>query len=882
MPEPTLSPPTDFPVEVVRRALAEARRTLDMDVACFAELTATHVVLRTLDGDAAGFGWHEGQSLTLDASDRARSEAGAYLGVPVHHADGQLFGTFFCANRDPRPDLDDRDTRLLAALAGVVASQLEHEHRYHQVLESAQEPVWVTDLAGHTVFANEPLARLLDTPRASLAGRSAFEFVEPAQADRLRAALNGLGAGGLERFELSLLRPEGRPVPVEVSSAPLTDDDGVVIGAVSTLTDLTERKEAERLSDARFRWLADLVPQQVWIADAEGNLIFVNARLTEYFGADADLAGADWRSFVHPEDLDAVVEDADQRATGEAYEFVARLRRHDGEYREHVARGYPAFDDDGRLTRWYGITTDLTDERAQERLLESEHRLREAQRIAAIGSFEWHAQRQAMVFSEELLRLLEMTAEEFGGRIDAFMNRVHPDDFDRVLEVTREAATTGEPFVYDARVVLPSGTARIVNVRGRAANTGDADPAILRGTIQDVTEQRTTEAAAHGRLEAERANRAKSEFLSRMSHELRTPLNAILGFGQLLELDPLSQEQRESVGYILTAGAHLLELINEVLEISRIEAGAVRLSVEPVPVVDTLGDVADLVAPLAAERDVQVAVDGGADPDLHVQADLQRFKQILLNLLSNAIKYNRVGGLVTVRVRPVFAGRVRIVVSDTGRGLDTDQLERLFSPFERLDAADGGTEGTGLGLALSRSLAEAMGAELTAASEPGFGCDFTLELDTATPAPQDAHSPVPDAVDAEPRPSTPSARRPRVLCVEDNPSNLLLIQRILARAGVDVIEAPEGRLGIELARRHLPDLVLLDLDLPDMSGEVVLSILTADPLTAAIPIYICSADATGASRERLVGAGARGYLTKPIDIDGLLKMVSRSTDGVLS
>jgi PAS domain S-box-containing protein len=889
MASPALSPEQAAPpFAVIRDALAQARSALGMDVAFFTEILEDALVVRAVDGDGAAFGLRElGQvplaetycarmvagelacrvpdvaqdavAATIGPADGSSPAIGSYIGVPVRHADGRLYGTFCCASRDARPELDDRDVRLLAALAGVVAGQLEHEHQYHQVLETAREPVLITDLAGSTVFANQPLADLLAVGREALAGVSALDFVAEGDRRRVLASLATRADGVLERYEVELVRSDGARVPVEVSGAPLTGSAGEVIGSVAMITDLTERKAAERLSETRFRWLAELVGHQVWISDGEGRLDFVNERVREYYEEGARFERtADWRAHVHPDDLPAVAAARERQAEGLAYEFTARLRRRDGEYREHSAHGFPVHDAEGRVARWYGITTDLTERRAQERLAESEARLRETQKIARLAAFEW-SEAGTLVASDEFLELFELPREEFAGWASV-LGRAHPDDR-MLLAARRELGTS--PATFDHRIVLPGGEVRVLQVRRGGSS----------GTVQDVTEQRLAEAAEHARVEAERANRAKSEFLSRMSHELRTPLNAILGFGQLLELEALTEDQRDSVGHILKAGAHLLQLINEVLEISRIEAGALRLSLEPVGLVGALQEVADLVSPLAAERAIALAIDPGPDPAVHVRADLQRVKQIMLNLLSNAIKYNRHGGLVTVRLRPLPDGRTRVAVSDTGQGLHPEELARLFSPFERLGAAASGTEGTGLGLALSRSLAEAMGGELTATSQVGLGCDLSLVLDTAqAPAPADA--PVEELAPAE----QPREARTRVLCVEDNPSNLRLVERVLSRAGVEVIAAPQGRLGLELAARHVPDLVLLDLDLPDIPGETVLEGLAASPATAEIPVVICSADASRSTIDRLLAAGAPEYLTKPLDVANLLKTVRSLSD----
>ena len=330
---------------------------------------------------------------------------------------------------------------------------------------------------------------------------------------------------------------------------------------------------------------------------------------------------------------------------------------------------------------------------------------------------------------------------------------------------------------------------------------------------------------------AERANDAKSEFLSRMSHELRTPLNAILGFGQVLEMDGLSDGQRQPVQYILESGRHLLGLINEVLDIARIEAGGVSVHSEPVAVGALLSDVIATVAPMAAERSLRVRLEP-VDAECLVVADRQRLKQVLLNLLSNAIKYNREGGDVVVgceRAGP----RLRISVRDTGAGIAAERLAEAFAPFARLGAERSGVEGTGLGLSLSRQLMEAMAGTLTVHSEVGVGSTFTAELLVAQ---------VGEAADGESASGSDGELEPearpavRLLYIEDDVTNISLIERILERRPAITVEATgQGRLGIEFARHHEPGLIVLDLHLPDLGGEQVLRELRDDRRTESIP-----------------------------------------------
>ncbi len=382
--------------------------------------------------------------------------------------------------------------------------------------------------------------------------------------------------------------------------------------------------------------------------------------------------------------------------------------------------------------------------------------------------------------------------------------------------------------------------------------------------------RRAQEAALQAREEAERASQAKSEFLSRMSHELRTPLNSILGFGQVLEMEQLTPEQRESVGYILKAGQHLLSLIDEILDIARIEAGRLRLSLEPVPVKQVLDEARSLIRPLAAERNIRLQIHALANPDLYVLADRQRLKQVLLNLLANAVKYNREEGSVTLWCEEAPGDRLRFKVSDTGPGIPPEKLGQLFTPFERL-GVEPAIEGTGLGLALSKGLAEAMGGTIGVESVVGQGSIFWVELaEAGNPEPTIERA-------AEALPVSASAAGSTVLYVEDNLSNLRLIEHVLARrSGVRLLSALQGRLGLDLAREHRPSLILLDLHLPDVPGEEVLRRLQADPRTREIPVVVISADASPGQIQRLRAAGARDYLTKPIDVRAFLRLLDET------
>jgi signal transduction histidine kinase len=365
------------------------------------------------------------------------------------------------------------------------------------------------------------------------------------------------------------------------------------------------------------------------------------------------------------------------------------------------------------------------------------------------------------------------------------------------------------------------------------------------------------------------ADQAKNEFLSRMSHELRTPLAAIMGFSELLGMADLDERKREWAATILKAGKHLLQLVDEVLDISRIEAGELSFSVEPVPITRLLEEARELIEPLAEGRSVTVHPPRTAEGISYVRADSQRLKQVLINLLSNAVKYNHEGGEVEVSVESEGSDRVRIAVKDTGKGIDPDSIEKLFIPFERLDAG-AEIQGTGLGLALSQRLVEAMGGTLTVSSAPGQGSIFTVELARGEPVAVASADAEESMLLAE---RTYDGER-RLLYIEDTVANIRLVEEILSsRPSVRLLPAGMGSLGVELAAEHRPDLVLLDLHLPDIAGDEVLARLRADERTKDIPVVILSADATDLTPGPLLNAGAQAYLTKPIGVRELLDVV---------
>jgi PAS domain S-box-containing protein len=436
-----------------------------------------------------------------------------------------------------------------------------------------------------------------------------------------------------------------------------------------------------------------------------------------------------------------------------------------------------------------------------------------------------------------------------------------------------------------------SGTRIHVAVRWALQKDSVGWPDAVIEIGRDVTDDKVAAAELRdARDVAEQASQAKSEYLSRMSHELRTPLTAILGYSDLLEMREPREDQTEAIAAVQEASGHLLSLVNDVLDIARIESGRESFSLEPIPLEATVEECVRLVAPSALSRHIKITRSLGQCAGDYVLADRQRLIQALLNLLSNAVKYSGSDAHIFVEaVRERVAGLpsgahavvgqkgdfIRLAVRDTGPGFTDDEKGRLFQPFERLGAERTTVPGTGLGLALTRKLVQAMHGTIGVDSERGVGSTFWIRL---------ARSPV-----AAPKPRirrkppvvTPVVASERtVLYVEDNLATIGLMEEVFSmRPQIHLLTAMQGGLTLELAREHRPDLIVLDLHLPDIQGDEVLAQLRADPRTAGIPVVMCSADATERRRKQLIAAGAHAYLTKPVKVQSFLRMLDEVLAG---
>jgi PAS domain S-box-containing protein len=528
-----------------------------------------------------------------------------------------------------------------------------------------------------------------------------------------------------------------------------------------------------------------------------------------------------------------------------------------------------------------GRTTGITELRRQEALLKTG-----ALQNAILTSANF-----SIIATDEkgIIQLFNVGAERMlGYQAAEVVNKINPSDIHDPHEVTARAealsaelattitpgfealafkASRGIEDIYELTYICKDGSRfpAIVSITALRDDYDEIIGYLLIGTDNSVRKQVELE-LKRAKAQAERANLAKSDFLSSMSHELRTPLSAILGFAQLIEsgTPAPSVSQKRSVDQILKAGWYLLELINEVLDLALIESGKLSLSLEPISLTEVMQECRAMIEPQAQKRGISITFPRFETP-YFVKADRTRMKQVLINLLSNAIKYNKVDGTVVVEWIAIAPGRIRVCVNDTGEGLTPEKVGQLFQPFNRLGQEANVEEGTGIGLVVCKRLIEWMGGVIGVESTVGKGSTFWIEMDL-TAAPQ-AAAHADEAAALAPAQAQTDAQLHTLLYVEDNPANLMLVEDLIARRpDIRLLSATDGNRGIEIARASLPDVILMDINLPGISGVKALKILAEDPATTHIPVVALSANAMPRDIEKGLEAGFFRYLTKPIKV----------------
>lgn len=609
----------------------------------------------------------------------------------------------------------------------------------------------------------------------------------------------------------------------------------------------------------------------VSITDAAGNITHANQKFIEISGySREELIGNNHRllkSGVHPAEF--YLEMWDTLIRGQIWHGKICNRGKHGRLYWMDSTVMPLLDESGLPVRYVSVRTDIT------KLKESMDRWVFAVEGAGDGIWDWNMLTGAMPLSGFYESMLGYVQGELTQTIEAWVKSVHPDDLSRIQADLQDYLTGVSPvYAVELRLRCKDGHYKWVLCRGHVVerDTG-GKPVRMIGIHSDIDHRKhIEEMLLKAKEEAERANRAKSDFLSSMSHELRTPMNAVLGFAQLLQYsDALTDDQQDNVHEILKAGNHLLELINEVLDLAKIESGHIELSLEPVELAGIIEECFELLANSAEKLGIQTSCSG--ESEVNVWADRTRLRQILLNLLSNAIKYNRSGGSVTVLVHHEGSDRVRISVTDTGKGIASEKIAMLFQPFNRLDAENSNIEGTGIGLTITKRLVDAMRGAAGVESEVGVGSSFWIELPLAT---AHTHHQEQTSFDGTVLAQSIESTQHIVLYIEDNPSNIKLVSNILElRKNIRLLTAHTPELGIEMALAHHPALILLDINMPGMDGYQVLEVVKADASMNATPIIAVTANAMPRDIEQGKVAGFAEYLTKPLNISYFLTTLDR-------
>jgi len=662
-----------------------------------------------------------------------------------------------------------------------------------------------------------------------------------------------------------------------------------------TIQDITETRVFEQEIIRRTAFLeAEMKSSRMGLClmDENANIVFANQLMLDLWQADLvevqqwTFADRIRRLSMRMKDPEAFIAESKRLHMDTTIDRITEIEMLDGRIFERTSS--PVVGSNGQNLGLVLMITDVTEmKRALRTAQDSEASIRHM--MESIPHLVWVGNPDGSneYVNQNWIKYTGLTQEQSSGF--KWFEVIHPDDLEEKKAHWIEAGGRGSSLDLECRIRDKDGNYRWYRIAGVPFSDADGKNVKWFGTCTDVHERHLVESdleqrveertaqleltnheLADAKREADSANAAKSEFLSRMSHELRTPLNSILGFGQILEMSEGREYKGDAVQYILKGGRHLVGLIDEILDISRVESGHIELELRPVRLADIVADTFKLMQPFADERGITMITQCAPGHPEFAMADPQRLRQILLNLASNGIKYNRPQGSLTFSCCRVGTDRLQIQVRDTGNGLSEEQMGRLFRPFDRLGAERSSIEGTGLGLVLCQKLAEAMQGSLSVTSTQGFGSVFSVELGLGE------EPTIPSITTQDPATLTakPSLRKHKILCIEDNPSNLQLIEAIFSqRPNIELLESIQGRIGIDLARQHCPSVILLDIHLPDISGHEVLKSLKENPETSSIPVIAVSADATDAQIDRIMALGATRYLTKPIDVSKFIGTV---------
>lgn len=790
------------------------------------------------------------------------------------------------------------------------------EEKYRKLIENSHEVIYQLSPEGIFVFASPAWTYTLGHSIEQVIGHPFTEFVHEEDWQLCYDAINELLNTGNRKtgVEYRVKDVNGKWHWHSSNAVPLLDELGNVLVIDGIAWDVTEKRKSDDLL-RKLSLAVEQNPVSVVITDLDANIEYVNKKFSDLTGYLFDeLIGRNPRvlkSGEHPRAFYANLWNT--LKSGEVWKGEFHNRKKNGDLFWELASISPITNDKGEITHYLGIKEDITERKLSEKQLHKFSKVVEqSPNMILITDLNHVIEYVNPSFS----RISGYSQEEIVGRQYKFLKLAMADEpeYEELWTALREGSVwhgenidkrkNGELYWQEVSInpILDENgnTVNFVAIIQDISSRKKVEEELqeLNLSLEQKVMERTSELSItneflmkevvarkkhetelkQARNEAEKANKAKSEFISRMSHELRTPMNSILGFAQLFSMGELSPVQRRGVDHILTSGNHLLKLINEVLDISKIEAGKLSLSVEQIKVKEAISEAIDLVHPLTINPQITIDYIQHVSDDLSVKADKQRVIQVLVNILTNAIKYNKKGGTVTVEtfIEPGDLrenDRVNIAITDTGVGIAEKDINKLFVPFERLANTEMQIEGTGLGLSIAKELTALMDGEISVQSKLGEGSTFSITL------PHVSHDkPSFTALDGTDVVNSQNKKaKGTVLYIEDNHSNIELVEQVLTthRPDVKLICNKYGKQTIDLAIEHAPDLILLDLDLPDTHGSEVIKELKQHKQTKHIPVVIISADAMPYRIKSLMKSGAERYLTKPLDVLELLQEIDK-------
>ncbi len=816
-----------------------------------------------------------------------------YFSTPLLSSEGAIIGQIGLLSKTPIPN-DKLISHLVQITADRVSSEIEgqkakrslmeSERKYRSLISNIPGMVFTTDPSGNYSHINNSELICGENSNTLIASNKKWEkLIHPADLEGFQTFRNTLmtteSSKTLE-YRVKHRSSTWKWVHEYTQSTPSNDSttlEGIVL-------DITDKKEAEiDLESQKERLDRGQAAANLgtWDWNIKTGSLYWTELIPTLFGhpkGELETSYDNFLAAIHPDDKDHVI-DAIHACINhnKTYDIEHRVVWPDGTIRWLQERGAVTRDDNGSPVKMLGVVQDIHERKiAEQKLAEREKQLTYAQNLARLGNWSENLNDKTIFLSPEVCDLLNIQNAPKTVSRDIFYNNIHPDDQD-LISYKYEQITHHKTIELEYRIQLPNSKTCYLREISKAIANGEGVITHLSGTLQDISNKKKTELEVlHAKNEAEKANNAKSDFLSNMSHELRTPLNAVLGFSQLLQIeDNLSADQSENVNEIIKAGHHLLQLIDDILDLSKIESGKIALSIEPVELEPLINECLSLTQGLAERKNITLR--HSTQTGVYASADRTRLKQVILNILSNGIKYNHCNGEVSLHAHKID-DRILLKFSDNGFGIDQHKIKNIFKPFDRLGAENSDIEGTGIGLTISNNIVKMMNGEITVDSKKGEGSTFKISIPECNPISTN-HSEYLESDDKS-MISNRDHNTKTVIYIEDNPVNIRLVSSILKKSrDLTILTAHTPELGIQLVRDTQPDLILLDINLPGMDGYAVYSELSDDPLIPNIPPVIAvTANAMPRDIQKGLNAGFCKYLTKPLDIQEFLTSVDEYLD----